>query len=40
VNAEGVFRYASRKWFNEALQTLQETGIRGVAVDVWVSAAA
>lgn len=35
VNAEGVFRYASSKWFNEALQTLQDTGIRGVAVDVW-----
>lgn len=37
VNAEGVFRYASSKWFSAALQRLAATGIRGVAVDVWVS---
>jgi hypothetical protein len=37
VNAEGVFRYASTKWFSVALQRLAATGIRGVAVDVWVS---
>jgi hypothetical protein len=38
VNADGVFRYASSKWFTAALQRLAATGIRGVAVDVWVSA--
>ena len=37
VNADGVFRYASSKWFSAALQRLAATGIRGVAVDVWVS---
>lgn len=36
VNADGVFRYASSRWFNQALRTLQASGIRGVAVDVWV----
>lgn len=40
VNADGVFRYASSKWFSAALQRLAATGIRGVAVDVWVSLAA
>jgi beta-amylase len=35
VNADGVFRYASSKWFSAALQRLAATGIRGVAVDVW-----
>lgn len=38
VNADGVFRYASSRWFLQSLQTLAATGIRGVAVDVWVSA--
>jgi hypothetical protein len=37
VNADGVFRYASSRWFNAALEQLKETGIHGVAVDVWVS---
>lgn len=36
VNADGVFRYAQSKWFSAALQRLASTGIRGVAVDVWV----
>lgn len=36
VNSDGVFRYASSKWFSAALQRLAATGIRGVAVDVWV----
>ena len=36
MNADGVFRYASSKWFSAALQRLAATGIRGVAVDVWV----
>lgn len=36
VNADGVFRYASSRWFNAALQQLKDTGIHGVAVDVWV----
>ncbi|GAB4819848.1 hypothetical protein N2152v2_006894 [Parachlorella kessleri] len=35
VNAEGVFRYASSRWFLQSLQTLAATGIRGVAIDVW-----
>lgn len=39
INADGVFRYANAKWFNAALQELKETGIHGVAVDVWVSGA-
>ena len=38
VNADGVFRYQSSRWFSAALQRLAATGIRGVAVDVWVSA--
>jgi hypothetical protein len=37
VNADGVFRYASSRWFLQSLQTLAATGIRGVAIDVWVS---
>ena len=40
INADGVFRYASSKWFNAALQDLKDTGIHGVAVDVWVRVAA
>ena len=39
VNADGMFRYASSKWFHVALQQLAATGIHGVAVDVWVSCA-
>lgn len=37
VNADGVFRYASSKWFLPAIRQLAATGIHGVAVDVWVS---
>jgi Glycosyl hydrolase family 14 len=35
VNADGVFKYAASRWFLAALQQLQESGIHGVAVDVW-----
>ena len=35
VNADGVFKYAASRWFIAALQQLQESGIHGVAVDVW-----
>eukprot|EP00887_Chlorella_sp_A99_P003737 scaffold7.g3737.t1 len=35
VNAEGVFIYGNSTWFTKSLETLKETGIRGVAVDVW-----
>ncbi|KFM23571.1 Beta-amylase 1, chloroplastic [Auxenochlorella protothecoides] len=35
VNADGVFRYASSKWFLPAIRQLAATGIHGVAVDVW-----
>lgn len=35
VNAEGVFRYAASRWFVTALQKLRDSGIHGVAVDVW-----
>jgi hypothetical protein len=34
-----VFRYASAPWFTTALQLLANSGVRGVAVDVWVRAA-
>ena len=36
VNADGVFKYAASRWFLAALQQLKESGIHGVAVDVWV----
>lgn len=36
VNYEGVFRYASSRWFLQALEVLVESGVHGVAVDVWV----
>ncbi|KAG7674349.1 hypothetical protein Ndes2526B_g05075 [Nannochloris sp. 'desiccata'] len=35
VNADGVFKYAASRWFIAALQQLQDSGIHGVAVDVW-----
>lgn len=37
VNADGVFKYAASRWFLAALEQLKESGIHGVAVDVWVS---
>lgn len=37
INAEGIFRYASVPWFAAALQLLANSGVHGVAVDVWVS---
>jgi hypothetical protein len=39
INADGVFRYASAPWFAAALQLLANSGVHGVAVDVWVRAA-
>jgi hypothetical protein len=36
INCEGVFRYASVPWFAAALQLLANSGVHGVAVDVWV----
>ncbi|KAI8474102.1 MAG: glycoside hydrolase superfamily [Monoraphidium minutum] len=38
VNADGVFRYAAAPWFSRALQDLANSGVHGVAVDVWWSA--
>ncbi|GFH21443.1 beta-amylase [Haematococcus lacustris] len=38
VDADGVFRAAP--WFGTALSVLAASGVRGVAVDVWVRAAA
>ena len=35
INSDGVFRYAASRWFLPALQQLKESGIHGVAVDVW-----
>ena len=35
VNAEGVFKYKSSPWFLQTLQELINSGIHGVAVDVW-----
>ena len=37
VNSEGMFRYASSKWFTQALKTLVGSGVHGIAVDVWVT---
>ena len=36
VNADGVFRYAASPWFSQALRLLANSGVHGVAVDVWV----
>jgi hypothetical protein len=36
VDGKGVFRYANATWFHQSLEQLQMSGIRGVAVDVWV----
>ena len=36
VNHEGLFRYASSRWFLQALEVLVESGVHGVAIDVWV----
>lgn len=38
VTSTGKFRYANSKWFARALASLVCTGVRGVAIDVWVSA--
>lgn len=38
ITLEGVFRYASVSWFHQALATLANCGVHGIAVDVWVSA--
>lgn len=35
VNAEGVFKYKSSPWFLQTLQELINSGIHGVAMDVW-----
>lgn len=37
VTSSGKFRYANSKWFARALASLVCTGVRGVAIDVWVS---
>ena len=39
VTLDGFFRYAAAAWFHQALATLANSGVRGVAVDVWVRAA-
>lgn len=39
INADGVFKYASSRWFLAGMQQLKDSGIHGVAVDVWVSSA-
>ena len=33
---DGIFRYASSRWFAGALRQLAAAGVHGVAVDVWV----
>ena len=38
INSDGVYRYAASEWFNRALAALACSGVRGVAIDVWVSA--
>lgn len=35
INSDGIFRYATSQWFNEALKVVKSSGIHGVAVDVW-----
>lgn len=35
INADGVFKYASSRWFLAGMQQLKDSGIHGVAVDVW-----
>jgi hypothetical protein len=35
VDSEGVFKYKSSPWFRNALLDLINSGIHGVAVDVW-----
>jgi hypothetical protein len=37
INRDGVFRYATSPWFLRALNLLAQSGVYGVAVDVWVS---
>ncbi len=37
VNSDGMYRYAASEWFNRALAALACSGVRGVAIDVWVS---
>ena len=36
VNAECIFRYAASRWFGQALHVLASSGVKGVAVNVWV----
>jgi hypothetical protein len=36
VTAEGVLRYKNSQWFDYAMQSMRDCGVRGVAVDVWV----
>jgi hypothetical protein len=36
VNADGHFRYANVEWFQRGLALVAASGVRGVAVDVWV----
>ena len=31
-----MYRYAASEWFNRALAALACSGVRGVAIDVWV----
>lgn len=35
VTAEGVLRYKNSQWFDYAMQSMRDCGVRGVAVDVW-----
>ena len=36
VNADGIFRHASSRWFHHALEALVSSGVHGIAIDVWV----
>ena len=36
VDSEGNFRYGTSRWFTSALEALKATGVRGMAIDVWV----
>lgn len=35
VTKEAGFKYATSRWFNDALKQLKYAGVHGVAVDIW-----
>uniref|UniRef100_A0A061R8X8 Beta-amylase n=1 Tax=Tetraselmis sp. GSL018 TaxID=582737 RepID=A0A061R8X8_9CHLO len=35
VTSDGIYRYKTSAWFHHALQSMRDSGVRGVAVDIW-----